>query len=461
MREIRRLASAGDLSQGGVSTAGRVTAVRRHGKTAFFDVHDEGSRLQCQIRWDVVGSEGYDFFARFVERGDFLGVSGGLFRTRMGELTLQVEEFTILSKALYDMPRTWFGLKDVETRYRQRYLDLLLNPAVRGLFAARNRVISGMRGFLAGRGFLEVETPVIQERYGGATARPFTTHVNDLGETRYLQISPELYLKRLLVGGLNRVFTVCKNFRNEEIDATHNPEFTMMEAYQAYADYNDIMDLTQDLIAALALEAWGSLRGEYDGVEMDLTPPWRRLTMYEALEEHAGLDVTGMSDEEIREALRVNDPENHDRLTARGGYNRGLFVAQLFDHFCQDRLVQPTFVTDYPRETVPLCKIHREDPDLIERFELFIAGMEMANAYTELNDPILQERLFREETERAGRGDGDAHPCDMDYVEALRYGMPPAGGLGLGVDRLVMLLTGQTSIKEVILFPMMRRLDRR
>lgn len=458
MKEIRRLASAGGPPQVEVSTVGRVMAIRRHGKTAFFDVHDEDARLQCQIRWDVVGPEGYDFFARFVERGDFLGASGGLFYTRMGELTLQVESYTILAKALYDMPRERFGLKDVETRYRQRYLDLLLNPGARELFVARSLIVSEMRGFLAGRGFLEVETPIIQECYGGAAARPFTVHVNDLGETRYLQISPELYLKRLMVGGFNRVFTICKNFRNEEIDATHNPEFTMMEAYEAYADYNDIMGLTQDLITTLALGARGSLRWEHDGVEMDLTPPWRRLTMYEALEEYAGLNVDEMSDDEIREALRENDPVNCDRLLAKGGYNRGLFVAQLFDHFCKGRLIQPTFVTDHPRETVPLCKIHRDDPDLIERFELFIAGMEMANAYTELNDPILQERLFSEEM-GARRGDEDAHPFDTDYVEALRYGMPPAGGLGVGVDRLVMLLTGRTSIKEVILFPMMRRVD--
>ncbi len=458
MKEIRRLASAGGLPQGEVSTVGRVMAIRRHGKTSFFDVHDEDARLQCQIRWDVVGPEGYDFFARFVERGDFLGASGGLFYTKMGELTLQVEGYTILAKALYDMPRERFGLRDVETRYRQRYLDLLLNPGARELFVARSRIVSEMRRFLAGRGFLEVETPIIQECYGGAAARPFTVHVNDLGETRYLQISPELYLKRLMVGGFNRVFTICKNFRNEEIDATHNPEFTMMEAYEAYADYNDIMGLAQDLITTLALEAWGSLRWEHDGVDMDLTPPWRRLTMYEALEEYAGLNVDEMNDDEIREALWENDLVNCGRLLARGGYNRGLFVAQLFDHFCKDRLIQPTFVTDHPRETVPLCKIHSDDPDLIERFELFISGMEMANAYTELNDPILQERLFSEEM-GAKREDEDAHPFDTDYVEALRYGMPPAGGLGVGVDRLVMLLTGQTSIKEVILFPMMRRVD--
>jgi lysyl-tRNA synthetase class 2 len=459
VKEIRKLASARDLPKDEVSTVGQVMAVRRHGKTTFIDVHDEDARLQCQIRLDVVGSERYDFFRRYVERGDFLGASGGLFHTRMGELTLQVGSYTILAKALYDLPRAWFGLKDVETRYRQRYLDLLLNPEVRELFTTRSKIVNGIREFLTRRGFLEVETPLIQEHYGGAAARPFTTHVNDLDETRFLQISPELHLKRLIVGGFNRVFTVSKNFRNEEIDATHNPEFTMMEAYQAYADYNDVMGLTEGLFTALASEVWGSLKGEYDGVEVDLTPPWRRLTMYDALREYAGLDVVGMSDEDIRGALRESDPENYERLSARG-CGRGLFIAQLFDLLCQDELAQPTFVIDYPRETVPLCKIHRGDPDLIERFELFVAGMEMANAYTELNDPILQERLFLDE-ERAGKGDEKAHPIDADFVEAMRYGMPPTGGLGVGIDRLVMLLTGQTSIKEVILFPMMRRLDQR
>ena len=444
---------------GEVSTVGRVLAIRRHGRTTFIDVHDDASRLQCQIRVDVVGEEGYDFLRRYVERGDFVGVLGEMFYTRMDELTLKVEDLKILSKVLYDIPRAWYGLKRVETRYRQRHLDLLLNPEVRDIFVARSRIIGRMRDFFRERGFLEVETPLIQEFYGGATARPFTTHVNCLDEDRYLQISPELYLKRLVVGGLNRVFTVSKNFRNEEIDATHNPEFTTLEAYEAYADYNDVMRLTEDLFTNVASDVWGSLRGEYDGVELDFSPPWRRMTMYGALDELADLDVKEMSDEEIQSTLRRNDPHNYQRLISRGGYNRGLFVAQLFDHFCQNQLVQPTLVTDYPKETVPLSKAHREDPDLIERFELFVCGMEVANAYTELNDPLLQERLFLEEAER-GRGEAEAHLYDEGYVEALRYGMPPTGGLGVGLDRVVMLLTGQTSIKEVILFPMMRRINK-
>jgi len=426
----------------------------------FVDIHDDDVKLQCQFRADVVGEERYEDFRRYVERGDFLEVSGGFFHTRMGELTLRVEGWSIISKALLDLPGSWYGLRNVETRYRQRYLDLLLNTDVRDLFRTRSAIVSGVREFLVGRGFVEVETPVIQESYGGATARPFTTHVNYLDETRYLQISPELYLKRLIVGGLNRVFTVCKNFRNEEIDVTHNPEFTMMECYQAYADYNNIMELTEGIFTEVAMRLHGFLEIDYDGAVIDLTPPWRRLTMYDALREIADIDVRSLDDDEIAETLRVCDPDNYKKLMARGGFSRGLFIAQLFDHHCQSRLVQPTFVIDYPRETVPLCKLHREDPSLIERFELFVSGMEMANAYTELNDPELQSRLFREEAERARRGATEVHPYDEDFVEAMRYGMPPTGGLGVGMDRLVMLLTGNTSIKETILFPMMRRMER-
>lgn len=447
------------LPDGEVSTVGRVMAIRRHGGMTFIDLLDDGFKLQCQLRMDLLGRQRYDFFSRYVDRGDFMGVAGRLFYTGMGELTLEARRFELLSKALYDLPGQWYGLKDVETRYRKRYLDLLMNGGVREVFKTRSKVVAGIREFLSGRGFLEVETPLIQEYYGGATARPFTTHVNYLDETRYLQISPELYLKRLVIGGYNRVYTISKNFRNEEIDVTHNPEFTTIEVYQAYADYNDIMELTEDMFAFVTEKTLGTLRFEYDGLEIDLNPPWRRISMYETLKELAGLKVTDMDDGEVAGTLRRADPDNYSKLMARAGYNRGLFIAQLFDHFCQGRLTQPTFVIDYPRETVPLCKSHRLRPELIERFELFISGMEMANAYTELNDPLLQYELFLEEAERGGGGDSEAHPYDADFVEALRYGMPPTGGLGVGIDRLVMLLTGKTSIKEVILFPMMRRLS--
>ncbi len=455
---IRKMVEETGIAEGEQTTVGRVNAIREHGKAVFMDIIDGESKIQLHFRYDVVGEESWNFFRNYIERGDFIGVKGTIFRTRRGELSIEVKDYTLLSKALYDPPVEWFGLKDVETRYRQRYLDLLLNGEVREIFRRRTRIIKKVREFLDDRDFLEVDTPVIQEFYGGATARPFTTHVNYLDENRYMQISPELYLKRLVVGGLNRVYTVCKNFRNEEIDVTHNPEFSMMECYQAYADYSDMMDLTEDLFVYVAEDQWGGLKGKWQGEEIDLTPPWRRLSMYDALKEYADLDVESMSDDEIRNTLAGVDRQNFDKMMIRGGYVRGLFIAQLFDHYCQDKLVQPTFITDYPRETVPLCKLHREKPGIIERFELFICGTELGNAYTELNDPILQAELFEEEMKRAAMGADEVHPNDTDFIEAMRNGMPPTGGLGVGIDRMVMLMTDNSSIKEVILFPMMRRL---
>jgi len=455
---IRKMVEETGIAEGEQTTVGRVNAIREHGKAVFMDIVDGESKIQLHFRYDVVGEESWNFFRNYIERGDFIGVKGTIFRTRRGELSIEVKDYTLLSKALYEPPVEWFGLKDVETRYRQRYLDLLLNGEVREIFRRRTRIIKKVREFLDDRDFLEVDTPVIQEFYGGATARPFTTHVNYLDENRYMQISPELYLKRLVVGGLNRVYTVCKNFRNEEIDVTHNPEFSMMECYQAYADYSDMMDLTEDLFVYVAEDQWGGLKGKWQGEEIDLTPPWRRLSMYDALKEYADLDVECMSDDEIKNALAEVDRQNYDKMIIRGGYVRGLFIAQLFDHYCQDKLVQPTFITDYPRETVPLCKLHREKPGIIERFELFICGTELGNAYTELNDPILQAELFEEEMKRAEMGADEVHPNDTDFIEAMRNGMPPTGGLGVGIDRMVMLMTDNLSIKEVILFPMMRRL---
>jgi len=455
---IRKMVEETGIAEGEQTTVGRVNAIREHGKAVFVDIIDGESKIQLHFRYDVIGEESWNFFRNYIERGDFIGVKGTIFRTRRGELSIEVKDYTLLSKALYDPPVEWFGLKDVETRYRQRYLDLLLNGEVREIFRRRTRIIKKVREFLDDRDFLEVDTPVIQEFYGGATARPFTTHVNYLDENRYMQISPELYLKRLVVGGLNRVYTVCKNFRNEEIDVTHNPEFSMMECYQAYADYSDMMDLTEDLFVYVAEDQWGGLKGKWQGEEIDLTPPWRRLSMYDALKENADLDVESMSDDEIKNTLAEVDRQNYDKMMIRGGYVRGLFIAQLFDHYCQDKLVQPTFITDYPRETAPLCKLHREKPGIIERFELFICGTELGNAYTELNDPILQAELFEEEMKRAAKGADEVHPNDTDFIEAMRNGMPPTGGLGVGIDRMVMLMTDNLSIKEVILFPMMRRL---
>ena len=430
-----------------VTTAGRVFAIRRHGRTSFVDIHDEGVRLQCYFTRDHLGDKKYKFFQRFIQKGDIIGVSGSLFYTKTGELTLLVDDFRLLSKALYDLPAHWYGLKADETRYRKRYLDILLNLKVRETFVTRSKVISEIRNFLNSRGFLEVETPIMQPVYGGANARPFKTYVNALNETWYLRISPELYLKRLIIGGFNKVYEIGKVFRNEDIDTKHNPEFTMLELYEAYADYNDMMSLTEELISTVVERTIGSTVVNYGDYEIDFSPQWRRVTMYDALREE-GYDVSAMSDEEIASMLKKELP---------GGYNRGLAIAKLFEQLCEDKLIQPTFVMDYPKETSPLCKIHRKHPELIERFELYVAGMEIANAYTELNDPFLQHEFFVEETKRRTLGDEEAHQYDEDFIEAMKYGMPPCGGLGIGIDRLVMLITGNTSIKEVIAFPMVKR----
>ncbi len=459
--EIVRDNATNIVYKGDLSTAGRVFAIRRHGKSTFVDIVDEGVRLQIYLKADVLGDK-YRFFLKYVRRGDFIGVRGELFRTKTGELTLLVKDFTILCKALYTLPREWYGLKDIRERYKRRYLDLLLNERVRRTFILRSRIISEIRRYLEERGFIEVETPIIQPVYGGAAARPFTTYVNALGENRYLRISPELYLKRLIIGGLNKVFEIGKNFRNEDIDALHNPEFTSLEVYEAYADYNDMMRLTEDMISTVAKRVLGTTKikcpiyteeGEMKEVEIDLSPPWRRIKMYDAIKMYTPhhLDVREATDEELMEELEKLG------ITLRGGYNRGLAIEKIFEAYCEKHLIRPTFVMDYPKETSPLCKPHREDPTLIERFEAFIAGMEIANAYTELNDPVLQEQFFMEQQERKMRGDVEAHEYDEEFVEALRYGMPPTGGLGIGIDRLVMILTGCPSIKEVILFPMLRR----
>ncbi len=428
-----------------VSTAGRVMAIRGHGKMAFIDIFD-GEKIQCCFRVNDLGNK-YEIFKKYITRGDFVGVKGELFFTKAGELTIMVKDFDILSKALYNLPSTWFGLKDVDVRYRLRNLDMILNDDVRKTFVLRGRIIAEIRNYLNSIGFVEIETPILQPVYGGANAKPFKTHVNDLNEDWYLSISPELYLKRLIMGGISKVYSITKNFRNESIDTRHNPEFTSIELYQAYADYNDMMDITEKLVSEVAKKVFGTAKFKYGEHEIDLSTPWKRVTMFDALKEK-GYDVEKMSDEEIQSLLEKEIP---------GGYNRGLAIAKLFEQFCESNLIQPTFVIDHPKETSPLCKLHRKDPRLIERFELYISGMELANAYTELNDPVEQDEKFREETKRRVLGDEEAQQYDKDFIEAMRYGMPPAGGLGIGIDRLVMILTEKTSIKEVIPFPMTKK----
>ncbi len=440
-----------------VAVAGRVASIRRHGKLVFFDIIDDGYRIQAMINMATIGEERFEWFLKYINLGDFINVFGELFYTKRGELTINVRDYQLLTKALRSPPVKWgHRILDPEVRYRKRYLDLMMTPQVRRILEIRFKTIEEIRKFMWDRGFIEVETPILQPVYGGAAARPFKTHIWALGEEWYLRISLELYLKRFIVAGFNKVFEIGKNFRNEDIDVLHNPEFTMMEAYEAYADYNKIMRLTEDLISTVARKVLGTTKVRYkvddEEVEIDLSPPYRRIKLVEGLKEYAGIDVENLSDEDIKELLRRNN------IVLSGGYDRGRAIVKLFDKLVgREHLIEPTFVIDFPASSSPLTKPHREDPRYAERFELYIAGIELANAYTELNDPVLQEEYFRKEEERRKLGDLEAHPYDWDFIEALEYGMPPTGGLGLGIDRLVMIFTGTNSIKEVIPFPMLKK----
>jgi len=433
---------------GPVSLAGRVVAMRHHGKTCFAHLMDQTGRIQLYARADGLGDE----YARFVEldAGDFIGVTGEMFRTRTGELTVAVKTVSFLAKSLRPLPEKWHGLKDVETRYRQRYVDLIVNTEAREIFLMRARLIRAMRAFLDARGFLEVETPMMQPIPGGAIARPFKTHHNALGMDLYLRIAPELYLKRLLVGGFERVYEINRNFRNEGTSTLHNPEFTMLEFYQAYADYTDLMELTEELFVDLAHSLRGSLTLMWGEHPLDLKPPWRRLAFFDGLSEALGLRVT---------------PETDVAAVARAAAARGIvhdegpapkLWKEAFETLVEPTLIQPTFVVDFPTELSPLAKRKRDNPLLVDRFELFVAQHEMANAYSELNDPVDQLARFREQAGLQARGDDEAHWLDEDYVRALEYGMPPASGEGIGIDRLLMMFANQPSIREVILFPLLR-----
>ncbi len=434
---------------GGVSVAGRIVALRDHGKSCFAHLMDRTGRIQLYARADQLGDE-YALF-RDLDLGDFIGVTGDVFRTRTGELTIAVKAFTFLAKSLRSLPEKWHGLKDVETRYRQRYVDLVVNPDVREVFLLRSRLVAALRRFLDARSFLEVETPMMQPIPGGAIARPFKTHHNALGIDLYLRIAPELYLKRLVVGGFDRVYEINRNFRNEGISTQHNPEFTMLEFYQAYADYNDLMEMTEELFVELAQTLKGGLRLTWGEHEIDLAPPWRRLPFFMGLSRALG------------QAITTDTPP--DAVTAAAAA-RGIALKpdaapwevwkEVFETLVEPTLIQPTFVTDFPIELSPLAKKKRDNPKLVDRFELFIARREMANAYSELNDPVDQLARFREQAALQARGDEEAHWLDEDYVRALEHGMPPAAGEGIGIDRLVMLFADQPSIREVILFPHLR-----
>lgn len=427
--------------------AGRLLSFREFGKLIFADLLDGSGKIQLSFRSDVLSKEKFALLKN-IDTGDFLGLQGIIFKTKKGELTVSVEDFELLSKSIRPLPEKWHGLKDIEIRYRQRYLDLISNPEIKEVFAKRAEIIKAAREFLDEKGFVEVEIPLLQPMYGGANARPFVTESWAWKSKFYLSISPELYLKRLIVGGFDKVYTICKNFRNEGVDKTHNPEFTMMECYASYWDYNDVMKLTEDLFVHVVKKINNSTKIEYQGVELDFKAPWKKMTMYEAMKKYANLDIEKLKDNDLRKLIE----ENKIELDV---FKRGLAISHLFEHFCQDKLIQPIHLTDHPKETTPLCKLKRGNKDLIERFESFINGWEMTNGYSELNDPVLQRKFFEEQSDQ-GRAKGESHPIDSDYIEAMEYGMPPTGGLGLGIDRLVMLLTNSATIKDVIFFPQLR-----
>lgn len=428
-----------------VSTAGRIVGLRRLGGSSFGHLSDYSGKVQFLMRKDV--TKRYNVL-KLVDIGDFIGVKGKVFKTKTGEKTILVKDWEFLSKSLKPLPEKFHGLKDKELKYRKRYLDLITNNKSVERFIKRFEIIKAMRQFLINKGFIEVETPVLQPVYGGASARPFKTFLHDLKMHVYLRISDELYLKRLIIGGFDKVFEISKDFRNEGIDKTHNPEFTMMECYWAYADYNHVLKLTEEMISFIAKKVVGTLKINYQGKIINLKPPWKRLTIHEGLKQQ-GINAESLTDREIQQLLLQHNIEVKP-------YSRGIAIAELFEELVQPKLIQPTFVMDHPLETTPLCKQHRKKPGLIERFEPVIAGLEIGNAYSELNDPIIQEKLLKQQALRLKKGDETANPYDKEFVEALKQGMPPCGGLGIGVDRLVMLLTNAPSIRHVILFPFMK-----
>ena len=430
--------------------AGRILARRDFGKAAFIQLQDRKGRLQVYVARDLVGEEAFELF-RKCDLGDIVGVSGTPFRTKTGELSLRADSYRPLTKSLLPLPEKWHGLTDVETRYRQRYLDLMVNPEVREVFQKRSKIIGLIREFMLGKDYLEVETPMMQPIAGGATAKPFVTHHNTLKMDLFLRIAPELYLKRLVVGGFDRVFEINRNFRNEGISIQHNPEFTMMEFYQAYATYKELMDFTEELICHLAMQVVGSLKFSYGGKEVDLTRPWDRLSVREAIAKYGNVDPAMLEDRSQALAYaRSLGLELEDRI------GHGKLLTELFDAVAEPKLWNPTFITEYPTEVSPLSRKNDLNPEVVDRFELFVVGRELANAFSELNDPFDQKDRFLKQLIEKEAGDDEAHAMDEDYIRALEYGLPPTAGEGIGIDRLVMLLTDSASIRDVILFPQLR-----
>ncbi len=436
-----------------VRVAGRIMAIRGHGKAGFANLRDMSGQIQLYLRQDVLGDESYDLVHQF-DMGDIIGAEGDVFRTRTGEISIKVAVVEFLTKALRPLPEKWHGLKDVEIRYRQRYLDLIVNPEVQRAFLVRSRMIQSLRRTLDSRGFLEVETPMMHAIAGGAAAKPFVTHHNALDMKLYMRIAPELYLKRLIVGGFEKIYELNRVFRNEGISIKHNPEFTLLELYQAFADYDAVMKLTEEVIASVAQEVLGTTQITYQGQAIDLTPPWRRISMSEAVKQYSGIDFSTIHT--LEEARKAADSIG---VHYEPGHGIGGILNVIFEEKAEEHLVQPTFIVRYPTEISPLAKRCKDDPDFTDRFEGFIFGREIANGFSELNDPIDQRERFLGQVAQRESGDSEAHMMDEDFVTALEYGMPPTGGLGIGIDRLAMFLTDSYSIRDVILFPHMRHRD--
>ena len=430
-----------------VRIAGRIMAKRGHGNMSFMDIQDESGQIQIVNRKNVIGEE-FNQVKKY-DIGDIVGIDGKVFKTNQGEISIETEKPVLMTKSLQILPEKWHGLKDPDLRYRQRYLDLIVNPEVKDVFVQRSQIISEIRRFLDGRGFLEVETPILNTIAGGATARPFTTHHNSLNIGMYLRIASELYLKRLIVGGFDKVYEIGRMFRNEGMDATHNPEFTTMELYQAYGDFEDMMEITETMVETVAQKVKGTTVVEFDGNEIELKAPWKRMTMIDAVKEYSGVDFNEISDyDEAVAKAKENNVEVKGTI--------GEIIAEFFDEFVEDKLIQPTFITDYPVEISPLAKRKNDDENLTYRFEAFVNGAEIANAFSELNDAADQKGRFLDQVAKREAGDDEAQMMDYDFVNALEVGMPPTGGLGIGIDRLIMILTGQHSIRDVLLFPTMK-----
>ena len=433
-----------------VSLAGRIMSMREHGRASFIDIQDELGRIQIYVRKDTIGEESYDDFITY-DMGDIVGIVGKVFKTQKGEISVKASDVKLLTKSLQILPEKFHGLKDQDLRYRQRYVDLIVNPEVKEAFLIRSKATKALKRFLDDRGFLEVDTPILSTLAGGATAKPFITHHNTLDIEMYMRIANELYLKRLIVGGFEKVYEMGRMFRNEGMSIKHNPEYTAIEVYQAYADYEDIMKLTEESVAYMAQESLGTTVIDYQGTQIDLTPPWRRLSMIDAIKEYKGIDFNEIQTDE--EALKVAK-ENHIEITPV--MNRGFVIAAMFEEFCEEFLIQPTFITHHPVEVSPLSKRNPDDPRLTNRFEAFVNTWEIANAFSELNDPIDQRERFMDQLKQREMGDEEAYMLDEDFLNAIELGLPPTGGLGIGVDRVIMLLANASSIRDVILFPTMK-----